>query len=117
MNGVDCEADDHGVYHAYVGGDASLLNVTCAEADHIQVTRMDTNALLTPDAGERLPPPRVHGSLMLRVSGVKGLDVTDVFLLVSVDETPPVLTLADPFFYADADSGTYTITGTADAAV
>lgn len=115
VNGVDCEADDHGVYHAYVGGDASLLNVTCAEADRIQVTRMDTNALLTPDAGNGFPLPAFTGSLMLRVSGVKGLDVTDVFLLVSVDETPPVLTLADPFFYADADSGTYTITGTADA--
>ena len=115
VNGVDCEADDHGVYHAYVGGDASLLNVTCAEADHIQVTRMDTNALLTPDAGNGFPLPAFTGSLMLRVSGVKGLDVTDVFLLVSVDETPPVLTLADPFFYADADSGAYTITGTADA--
>lgn len=115
VNGVDCEADDHGVYHAYVGGDASLLNVTCAEADRIQVTRMDTNAPLTPDAWGGFPLPAFTGSLMLRVSGVKGLDVTDVFLLVSVDETPPVLTLADPFFYADADSGTYTITGTADA--
>ena len=116
VNGVDCEADDHGVYHAYVGGDASLLNVTCAEeADHIQVTRMDTNAPLTPDAWNGFPLPAFTGSLMLRVSGVKGLDVTDVFLLVSVDETPPVLTLADPFFYADADSGAYTITGTADA--
>ena len=115
VNGVDCEADDHGVYHAYVGGDASLLNVTCAEADSIRVTRMDTNAPLTPDAGNGFPLPAFTGSLMLRVSGVKGLDVTDVFLLVSVDETPPVLTLADPFFYADADSGAYTITGTADA--
>ena len=115
VNGVDCEADDHGVYHAYVGGDASLLNVTCAEADSIRVTRMDTNAPLTPDAWGGFPLPAFTGSLMLRVSGVKGLDVTDVFLLVSVDETPPVLTLTDPLFYADTGSGTYTITGTADA--
>lgn len=115
VNGVDCEADDNGVYHAYVGGDASLLNVTCAEADSIRVTRMDTNALITADAWGGFPLPDFTGSLMLRVSGIKGLDVTDVFLLVSVDETPPVLTLSDPFFYADADSGAYTITGTADA--
>lgn len=116
VNGVDCEADDHGVYHAYVGGDASLLNVTCAEAAaSIRVTRMDTNAPLTPDAWGGFPLPAFTGSLMLRVSGVKGPDVTDVFLLLSVDETPPVLTLADPFFYADTDSGAYTITGTADA--
>ncbi len=115
VNGVDCEADDNGVYHAYVGGDASLLNVTCAEADSIRVTRMDTNALITADAWGGFPLPAFTGSLMLRVSGVKGLDVTDVFLLVSADETPPVLTLSDPFFYADADSGAYTITGTADA--
>ena len=117
VNGVDCEPDDHGVYHAYVGGDASLLNVTCAEADsiQIQVTRMDTNAPLTPDAWGGFPLPAFTGSLMLRVSGVKGLDVTSVFLLVSRDETPPVLTLSDPIFYADKDTGAYSITGTADA--
>ena len=41
--------------------------------------------------------------------------MTSVFLLVSRDVTPPVLTLADPVFFADRDTGAYTITGTADA--
>ena len=41
--------------------------------------------------------------------------MTSVFLLVSRDETPPVLTLSDPIFYADKDTGAYSITGTADA--
>ena len=34
---------------------------------------------------------------------------------MSVDKTAPVLTLADPIFYADMTTGAYEITGTADA--
>ena len=41
--------------------------------------------------------------------------MTSVFLLVSRDETAPVLTLSDPIFYADRNTGAYQITGTADA--
>ena len=52
---------------------------------------------------------------MLRVDGVKGLDVTSVFLLVDRDVTPPVLTLSAPIFFADRDSGEHTITGKVDA--
>ena len=52
---------------------------------------------------------------MLRVEGKQNKDVTSVFLLVSRDETPPVLTLSDPIFFADQDTGAYTITGMADA--
>lgn len=54
-------------------------------------------------------------TLMLRVNGVKGKDVTGVFLLVSRDTTAPVLTLSAPIFYADRAAGSYQITGTADA--
>lgn len=52
---------------------------------------------------------------MLKIDGISGLDVTSVFLLVSRDETAPVLTLSDPIFYADRNTGAYQITGTADA--
>lgn len=52
---------------------------------------------------------------MLKIDGTKGQDVTSVFLLVSRDETPPVLTLSDPVFFADQETGAYTVTGTADA--
>ena len=123
VNGKDCTPDENGVYHAYVGGGSNKLTVTCAEADSITVTRMDTETNLTPDESNTFAIPDFTGTLMLRVNGVKGKDVngvkgkdvTSVFLLVSRDTTAPVLTLSAPVFYADREAGTYQITGTADA--
>ena len=120
VNGTDCEKDENGVYHAYVGGGSNSLAVTCAEAESIAVTRMDTNAPLTQNESNTFAIPDFTGTLMLRVdgvksNGVKGKDVTSVFLLVSRDTTAPVLTLSAPVFYADRAAGTYQITGTADA--
>ena len=116
VNGVDCAQDKHGVFHAYVGSGESLLTVTCANADSIKVTRMDSNDVISQNEGENTYTiPNFTGSLMLRVDGMKGLDVTSVFLLVSRDETAPLLTLSDPIFYADRNTGAYQITGTADA--
>lgn len=115
VNGKDCTPDENGVYHAYVGGSSNTLTVTCAEADSITVTRMDTDVALTPDGSNSFAIPDFTGTLMLRVNGVKGKDVTGVFLLVSRDTTAPVLTLSAPIFYADRAAGSYQITGTADA--
>ena len=123
VNGKDCTQDENGVYHAYVGGGSNTLTVTCAEADSITVTRMDTETNLTPDESNTFAIPDFTGTLMLRVNGVKdkdvngvkGKDVTSVFLLVSRDTTAPVLTLSAPVFYADRAAGSYQITGTADA--
>ena len=115
VNGKDCTQDENGVYHAYVGGGSNTLTVTCAEADSITVTRMDTDAPLTSDGANTFAIPDFTGTLMLRVNGVKGQDVTGVFLLVSRDTTAPVLTLSAPVFYADRAAGSYQITGTADA--
>ena len=115
VNGKDCTPDENGVYHAYVGGSSNSLAVTCAEAESITVTRMDTDAPLTPDGSNSFAIPDFTGTLMLRVNGVKGKDVTGVFLLVSRDTTAPVLTLSAPVFYADRAAGSYQITGTADA--
>ena len=64
---------------------------------------------------EEYPIPDFSGTLMLCVEGQNGKDVTRVFLLVSRDETAPVLTLSDPIFFADKATGEYTVTGTADA--
>ena len=120
VNGVDCAQDEHGVFHAYVGGSQSnMLAVSCitegiTEGITYKVTRMDTNAPLTVD-GEEYQIPDFSGTLMLKIDGIRGLDVTSVFLLVSRDETAPVLTLSDPIFYADRNTGAYQITGTADA--
>lgn len=115
VNGTACAQDENGVYQAYVGGGSNTLAVTCEGAKSITVTRMDTETNLTSDGSNTFEIPDFTGTLMLRVSGVKGQDVTSVFLLVSRDTTAPVLTLSAPIFYADRAEGTYQITGTADA--
>ena len=117
VGGEPCGRDKNGVFHAYVGGEGTLLTLTCAEADSFHVTRMDTEAALAPYTNDPavFAIPYFTGRLMLRVDGVKGLDVTSVFLLVNRDVTPPVLTLSASIFFADRDSGEHTITGTVAA--
>ena len=120
VNGTPVSADENGVYHAYVGGtDDDVLTVSCpTEGVTYKVTRMDmtTGGEIAANAdGTGYQIPDFTGSLMLKIDGTKGQDVTSVFLLVSRDETPPMLTLADPIFFADQDTGAYTITGMADA--
>lgn len=52
---------------------------------------------------------------MFKIDGISGKDVTSVFLLINMDKEPPVLTLSSDIFYADNESGDYTITGISDA--
>ena len=116
VNSVDCAKDENGVFHAYVGSGESSLTVTCNQADSIKVTRMDkTTDNEISEVSGAYPIPNFTGTLMLKIDGIKGKDVTSVFLLVSRDETPPVLTLSDSIFYANRNTGAYQITGTADA--
>ena len=119
VNGMPLTADENGVYHAYAGGEqSSMLAVSCDDAAAgvtYRVTRMDTGDEISQNSFEEYAIPEFTGTLMLKIDGKKGNDVTSVFLLVSMDKTPPVLTLSDPIFYADKDTGAYSITGTADA--
>ena len=116
VNGTDCQADKHGVYNAYVGTKEKTLTVSCDTAGAtFEVIRMDNNTKVTANAANTFIIPEFAGSLMLCVEGVKDKDTTRKFLLVSTDDTPPVLTLSSAVFYADPESGAYTITGTADA--
>ena len=118
VNGTPVSADENGVYHAYVGKNPGTLTVTADGANSITVTRMDmiTDGEIAANAdGTGYQIPKFTGSLMLKIDGKQGEDVTSVFLLVSRDETPPMLTLADPIFFADQDTGEYIVTGTADA--
>ena len=126
MNSVDCAKDENGVFHAYVGGSDQyyMLTAHCTTPGvTYKVTRMDrsTDNEIPVDGFGEYQIPDFTGTLMLRIDGISDAanstakDVTSVFLLVSRDETPPVLTLSDPVFYADRDSGKYTVTGTADA--
>lgn len=114
----DKECDkDNGVFHAYVGENPGTLTVICDDPDaDFTVTRMDdTDYPVQLGTNREWGIPTFEGSLMLKIDGTKGQDVTSVFLLVSRDETPPMLTLADPVFFADRDTGEYAVTGTADA--
>ena len=114
----DKECDkDNGVFHAYVGENPGTLTVICDDPDaDFTVTRMDdTDYPVQLGINREWGIPTFEGSLMLKIDGTKGQDVTSVFLLVSRDETPPMLTLADPVFFADRDTGEYAVTGTADA--
>lgn len=121
VNGTPITADENGVYHAYVGGtDDDVLTVSCqTENVTYKVTRMDTTGEIAQETGGTYKIPTFEGSLMLKIDGIvennSATDVTSVFLLVSRGETPPVLTLSDPVFFADRDTGEYTVTGTADA--
>ena len=117
VNDTAIDADENGVYHAYVGGtDDDVLTVSCqTENVTYKVTRMDTTGEIAQETGGTYKIPTFEGSLMLKIDGKQGEDVTSVFLLVSRDETPPMLTLSDPVFFADQDTGAYTITGMADA--
>lgn len=96
VNGTPVSADENGVYHAYVGKNPGTLTVTADGANSITVTRMDmtTGGEIAANAdGTGYQIPKFTGSLMLKIDGTKGQDVTSVFLLVSRDETPP---RADP---------------------
>ncbi len=117
VNRTTVSADENGVYHAYVGENPGTLTVTCDDPDaDFTVTRMDdTDHPVQLGTNREWGIPTFEGSLMLKINGKKDKDVTSVFLLVSRDETPPVLTLSDPVFFADQETGAYTVTGTADA--
>ncbi|UKI36769.1 MAG: InlB B-repeat-containing protein [Clostridiales bacterium] len=107
----------NGVYHAYVGGGNNTLTVSGSDSSaSFKVTRMDSNAEIpTENTENTFAIPEFEGSLMFKVDAVSGKDVTSVFLLVDMDKEPPVLTLASDVFYADKETGKYTITGMADA--
>ncbi len=118
VNDVAC-SEENGVYNAYVGGKNAekKLTIGCqVSGANFSVTRMDTDTTISQGANTNtFTIPDFTGSLMLRVDGKSGDDTTSKFLLVSTDDTPPVLTLSSAVFYADPESGAYTITGTADA--
>ena len=115
VNGSECTADENGVYHAYVGGGNNTLTVSGSDSSaSFKVTRMDSNAEISKEDGN-FAIPEFEGSLMFKIDGILDKDVTSVFLLVDMDKEPPVLTLSSDVFYADKETGEYTITGMADA--
>lgn len=67
-----------------------MLTVSCqTENVTYKVTRMDTTGEIAQETGGTYKIPTFEGSLMLKIDGKQGEDVTSVFLLVSRDVTPP----------------------------
>ncbi len=117
VNGNICTADENGVYHAYVGGGENNLSVSSSDSNaSFRLTRMDTDTEIPHGNGENtFAIPEFEGSLMFKLDGIFGKDVTSVFLLINMDKEPPALTLSSDVFYADKETGEYTVTGMADA--
>ena len=117
VNDNVCTADENGVYSAYVGGGSNILSVSGSDSNAVfKVTRMDTNTeIAAGDTANTFEIPEFEGSLMFKIDGISGKDVTSVFLLVNMDKEPPVLTLFSDIFYADRETGDYTITGISNA--
>ncbi len=79
------------------------------------VTRMDNNNQITVDGSNEFYIPDFEGMLMLEITGSvtndDGItDTTTRYLLISRDDTAPIITLDEDVFYAD-ENGSYTITG------
>ncbi len=77
---------------------------------------MDTNDQIPNENGENtFAIPEFEGSLMFKIDGISGKDVTSVFLLSNMDKEPPVLTLSSDIFMQTMKAAKYTITGISDA--
>ena len=120
LNGNDLTADENGIYHATSAETGNSLTVEAPESGNatFTVTRLDTDAELQEVAFGEFSIPDVDGTMMLSVTGsVTNGTVTDTttrYVLVSRDDTPPILTLDEEVFYADPSTRTYTITGVTD---
>ena len=70
VNDTVIDADENGVYHAYVGKNPGTLTVTADGANSITVTRMDDeDSPTTLTSSNSYDIPDFTGSLMLRVEG------------------------------------------------
>lgn len=115
VNGNLCAADEKGIYNAYIGGTENTLTVSCGDENaRFEVVRMDTNNGIEFENGA-FKIPQFYGTLMLRIDGISGNDVTSEYMLVSYDSEPPMISLTSDVFYADKVSGEYQINGIADA--
>ncbi len=110
-------ADENGIYNLGVRAQGSdslgLIQLSDNKNASYTVTRMDTNDQIPNTDGE-FYVPNFEGTLMLAITGsVTNNGITDTttrYILISRDETAPIVTLDKDVFYAD-DDGSYTVTG------
>lgn len=116
---VELSADtETGIYNLGVrqGSNTSLglIRLSDNENAFYTVTRMDDSSQITVDTYNEFYVPDFEGMLMLQITGsVKNNGITDTttrYLLISRDETAPIITLDAGIFYVD-ESGNYTVTG------
>ena len=71
VNDTAIDADENGVYHAYVGKNPGTLTVSADQSAAFTVTRMDTGTNIVPDetASNTFAIPNFTGSLMLKIDG------------------------------------------------
>ena len=118
LNEEPCTPDeDGGVYQAYIGRLGGILEISSTnENARFVLTRMDTETVVAPDNAELAVYvlPEFEGSVMFRIDGIVGNDVTSEFLLVNKSSELPLITLSAEMFYTDED-GNYRVTGTTSA--
>ena len=118
LNEEPCTPDeDGGVYQAYIGRSGGILEISSTnENARFVLTRMDTETVVAPDNAELAVYvlPEFEGSVMFRIDGIVGNDVTSEFLLVNKSSELPLITLSAEMFYTDED-GNYRVTGTTSA--
>ncbi len=115
---VELTADGNGIYNLSVRAQGSdslgLIQLSDNKNASYTVTRMDTNDQIPNTDGE-FYVPNFEGTLMLAITGsvTSGDGITDTttrYILISRDETAPIVTLDTDVFYANS-SGSYTVTG------
>ena len=92
-----------------------LIQLSGDKSASYTVTRMDDDSTISVDVNNEFYIPDFEGMLMLEITGSVTSDdgITDTttrYLLISRDDTAPIITLDEDVFYAD-ENGSYTITG------
>lgn len=110
-------ADDDGIYNAYINNSNYGLLVNGGSNATFTVTRMDdcTELMKNSDGGYHIPA--FEGTLMLEVTGKETdttyniTNTTTRYVLISRDDTAPIVTLDEDAFYTSAGTRDYTVTG------
>lgn len=121
VGGEEITADSEtGIYNASVPSDVNSIGVTATDNSNatFKMIRTDTNDELNKFSDSNFQIPEFEGMLMLEVTGsvTDGAitDTTTRYVLLSRDETAPIITLDEEIFFAN-HNGSYTVTGVTEA--
>ena len=108
--------DANGIYNGYIKSKVnSYLEVSADGADSFVITRMDKDEVIDENYKNYKIPVDFEGILTIRIDGIINDDgiehITSRYLQVSIDDTPPILTLDAELFSAHSSTGAYRVTG------